>query len=889
MALYFFLAMTCVSMVKSLQIALYLSRVGFDWRLPSLYALLALLSGPIVLLYRSLIRRYSHVRLVSNTLVFFLFTVALFWLLVGKEQSGIYLAFYTWGGVFTLLLPTLGWVISYDLYTTREAKRLFTLLGTGGILGGACGGYYTALVAGTLGASGLLVHVFALLLVLQGVLVAIYQSDSSRLDRRYRPSSESSRRPRQAQVSSVRGLFRSRHLIHLAGIVLVSAFATTLIDLQYQWVLDRRYPGAEAQIAQFVSALLGTMYSFSALFQLFVTRPVLRYFGVGAALLILPLALLGGSGGLVILLGFWAVVTLKAIDGSLRSSVHRTGLEMLYVPIWSPQTVTVKTFIDLVVFRFGDALGAAAFLGVSTFLLTPVKVMGITVAVVAAFWAYLAVKLGTQYIESLRYSLESKATRGLHRSLILEEAGAKKALMDALQSPNPAKVHFALQQLASVSAENEPEVRDFPSQAEEIMHTQISGIYSVRLEWLKAVAPLVDHSDPQVGAAAFHLLVRHHRTKYLPLLEKKLNSEWVPETIYLCYLDRYVKRPGRYLRPPQVLRWCQNLTPGKASILARLMGKTKNPAFLPVLRQWMSGDPGEPARAAIEAIGQYADPRFLDAVINLLGSNSTRQAAGRALISYGETAVSHLLQLLRNPAAGPSIRRQIPLILSRINTSSSRAALVAALYSPDPVVSFSALKGLNKIRASQDLSYFQESFLPLLQIWAKQYYELVNVESILNKKGGDAWRLLGKANRERMDWAIEKIFRGLELFLPHGDAYFAYLGYTSDKKELRENAIELIDTRIKGELRHTLLPIFSEENSLEVARRGRELFRLPSDPDAILLDALLGSDPWFKCCVLVVVREQPKPILERAVRQACQDIDPIVRETAQWVLKGVRP
>lgn len=175
MALYFFLAMTCVSMVKSLQIGLYLSRVGFDWRLPSLYAVLVLLSGLIVLLHRYRARQYSHLGVASSTLAFFLLSLALFWFLVGREQFWVYLSFYIWGGIFILLLPTLGSVIAVDLYSTREAKRLFALFGTGGILGGACGGYYTALVSRTLDASWLLIHVFALLFLLQGLLLATYR------------------------------------------------------------------------------------------------------------------------------------------------------------------------------------------------------------------------------------------------------------------------------------------------------------------------------------------------------------------------------------------------------------------------------------------------------------------------------------------------------------------------------------------------------------------------------------------------------------------------------------------------------------------------------------------------------------------------------------------
>ncbi|MCZ6486020.1 MAG: Npt1/Npt2 family nucleotide transporter [Acidobacteria bacterium] len=885
MTVYFFLAMACVSMVKSLQIALYLSRVGFDWRLPSLYAVLVLLSGLIVLLYRYLARQYSHLGMALSTLGFFLLSLVFFWFLVGKEQFWVYLTFYIWGGLFSLLVPTLGWVIALDLYSTREAKRLFALFGTGGILGGACGGYYIALVSGTLDARWLLIHVFAILIILQWVLRAIYRCKGSRLGLRLPTPSETSSAP--ATASSLGDLLASPYLTHLAGIVLVSAFTTTLIDLQYQWFLEQRYPGSEEEITWFVGTLLGTMYVFAALFQLFATRSVLRNFGVGVALLVLPLALLGGSASIVILAGFGAIVTFKGIDGFLRPSIHRTGLEVLYVPISSPQTVTLKSFIDLAVFRFGDALGAAVFLGVSSLLVTPVTAIQITILLAALVWAYLAFQLGKQYVEILRHSLEGKSARRLPPSLLLEGAGAQNALLAALQSLNPNKVHFALEQLAAVSPRSEEGITEFPGHGEELLQSQVPSLFPVSQGWLETVEPLVNHVDPRVGAAAFHVFVRQEPTKYLKHLKKKLESQWVPDTVYLHYLDLYSEDPGRFLRPSQLLQWSRDERPDRVPILARLMGKIKSPAFLPLLRQWMSGLPGEPARAAIETIGLYAEPRLLDALISLLKPNWSRPAACRALIHYGDAAVSRLRELLRDPAVGPFIARQLPFILTRINTSSARAGLVTALYSADPAVSYSALKGLNKIRDDQDLSYTQGSFIPLLQIWAKQYYELVNIESIASKREGNAWRLLRKTNSERMNWTIEKIFRGLELFLPRGDAYFSYLGYISSKQELRENAIELIDTRIKGELRQTLLPIFSEESRQELARTGRRLFHLPSDRDGIALDALSDVDSWLRCCVMAALREQPSPILEKAVRLACQDVDSLVQETAQWVLTSM--
>jgi hypothetical protein len=212
--------------------------------------------------------------------------------------------------------------------------------------------------------------------------------------------------------------------------------------------------------------------------------------------------------------------------------------------------------------------------------------------------------------------------------------------------------------------------------------------------------------------------------------------------------------------------------------------------------------------------------------------------------------------------------------------------LVASLYTHDSVVSYRALKGLNAIRdMSEELSYSQESFIPLLQIWAKEYYQLINIEASAQKEKRALSALLRRVLDERKDWVLEKIFRGLELYLPIGDAYFSYVGYKGDDPELRENAVELIHSRIRGELRQTLLPLFSDKPQSEVAFEGQTLFQLPSTLEDALSEALFGGDPWFKCTIIVELAHQKTQNWKERVSQALEDISPLVRETARWALR----
>ena len=126
LTLYFFLAMASVSIVKSVQNAVYLGNVGFDWRLPVLYLALTLISGPIVLLYRYLFGYRTPLLIATATLFSLAVGLGCFWTILGAPETAAWSfpAFYLWGAIFTVLVPTQGWIFSYYLFPPRVARTL---------------------------------------------------------------------------------------------------------------------------------------------------------------------------------------------------------------------------------------------------------------------------------------------------------------------------------------------------------------------------------------------------------------------------------------------------------------------------------------------------------------------------------------------------------------------------------------------------------------------------------------------------------------------------------------------------------------------------------------------------------------------------------------------
>ncbi len=880
MTLYFFLAMACASVVRALQNALYLGNVGFDWRLPALYLLLAGVSIGVVVAYRGLARRFSRIWVSILTLILFILCLLLFTAPIASDQEWIYPVFYVWGGVFSLLVPTQGWLLSYEFYTTRQAKRLFAILGTGGIFGGAFGGFYAASLSSRISILGLLIHVVIGLCLMQLVLIAIQRlrarSVRAQDDIRTEPGGQDPEK--DAEQTSFSELLRSRYVLTLATLVLVVGATTTIIDLQFKGLLEERYSGSPEDITRLFGMILGLMFSLSAAIQLLATSRVIRRFGVTFTLIFLPLTLLAGVIPAVMAAGFWFRILPKMIDGTLRSSLHRVGVELLYIPIQGRQTITAKGFIDLVVTRLGDATGAFVLLGAFFFLGFAVESMSWLILVGAIAWLLLTLRLGREYVQHLRTSLAGELVPELSGSWRQDLSGGGHMVLEALDSPAPSKIIFALKLLST----SEDYSMNLMNQSGRI--PDISGVYRA-VPWLDKAVPLVDHPNLHVAAAALHLLASHYPETYLEKIKKSCSAEQIPDRLCLFYLDQYEPDPSGYLQPEKVVLWAEKANQEQARVLSRLMAKTKEPQYLNILRKWMESSSQPLASAAITAVGRFGREEDIRPLIGFLAQGWSRGPARVGLASFGDVIVEDLLTVIQRPETVSAVRASVPLILGEIGTQEAQRALFQCLYLQDSVVAFRALKSLNKIRGRGKLMFEADFFLPILQIWAREHYELINLELLL---GGDrergTRRLLQKTVAERVEWGIERIFRGLALFLPGADAHSSYLAYVGDQTALRENAIELIDSLVKGELRQTIMPILNEESPEKKAEIGRSMFRLSGNLEQVLSDALFQADPWLKCCLLAWIKGEGKLGLRPRVVDACEDRNAVVRETAQWAL-----
>jgi len=339
--------------------------------------------------------------------------------------------FYLWTVVAALLLTSGFWIIVSDVFAVREAKRLFGLISAGGAMGTLVTGLSISMLLRVIRP----IHLIPLLVVfLLLALVTLEMMPRDRLGRDRRQGKQ----PGQGALKTVRDIWSSRHLRLIAGIVLLASAASYVVTWQLQEAIQvtatteaalAGLTGADAvtavdtRIASFMGAFRGWTGGLAFVIQVFVASRILAGAGIAWSLALLPLALLFGSAGMLIVPGLVMATLVRGADNTLGKSVHRTVAELLWIPVSPVLRRRAKAFIDSMVNSAGDGLGGLIVLLWVTLGQFPSRFLSVFVILAALLLLGLSRAMGTQYFVTLRSRLEQSG----NEADVLEEAGLDRA------------------------------------------------------------------------------------------------------------------------------------------------------------------------------------------------------------------------------------------------------------------------------------------------------------------------------------------------------------------------------------------------------------------------------------------------------------------------------
>lgn len=306
--------------------------------------------------------------------------------------------FYVWVSVFNLFSLSIFWGFLADGLGLARSRRVFGVAAIGATAGAILGATLTDLLVGVLGRLPLLL-VSAACLELGVRMIAV-------LSRRFDELAVGPITPvapdaaavavldprRESPLAGIGLVLRSPYLLSICAFLLLYSLSSTFLYLAQAGIVAG-IDGGRAARAQLLARIEVWVQSATLLTQLMVTGRVLRRFGGGRVLAVLPLVTAAGFVVLGWHPGLVALVVVQVVRRVTNYALVKPARESLFAALQPAAQYRAKSFIDTFVYRGGDALGAAAYGGLTALGLALGGVAAVAVPI-SLVWTWVALDLG---------------------------------------------------------------------------------------------------------------------------------------------------------------------------------------------------------------------------------------------------------------------------------------------------------------------------------------------------------------------------------------------------------------------------------------------------------------------------------------------------------------
>lgn len=797
--LYFFLLTASAYIIIPVKISLYLEWLSFE-KLPYAYLLTAVLIGFVVSLNAKLLRSLKREQYITYSLVFFMANLLIFWFLFKTEWKWLSMIFWFWEDIFLGTSVTQYWILVNDFYTPRQTKRLIGFLVSGGLLGGIAGSLIASVLANILGTENLLL-VCPVILIGSLVIVRVLHRQPEKDRKEESPTTrtkDKKKKPSAGFVENLQMFKNNRHLLLLCGIVAFGIIVATMIDFQFNSIVDSTFQEQDARTA-FLGTFFTVLLIFSYLLHVFTTNRILKNFGLRTALLIAPFFLILGSVAIfalpVLVHIYWAVF-IKGADRSLAHSLNQSVRELLYIPIPPEIKYKSKVFIDMFVSKFAKGIGAVFLLIVLTiFHFTYIQISYLTLFFIAA-WVGCNLLITKEYVNIVKRNLSIKWQEADEFLMDKLDIDTTKLIFDTIESKNRSSVLYAMNLFDLIK-------RDKMS---------------------AGMKKIISNKSSEIQASSMDSLLNMEGGILFPELDDSLDDENL-DTQIKEIMEQNVYKELMKDHFEKVLKETSRTGEVHKMEAAKAIGMMPSDSSLTEnLRHLLKDESPDVLSYALESAGKIKKRKFVPLVIQQLSNPSTQRIASQALINFGSAITGTLKDYLSDSDEDLGLRKEIPDILARIGTQKAADSLALEFKKKHREVSNEVTEALFKLRSNNPKIHIQEEIIlpEIIQVIRQSYLLLFEINEDLSE--GKEKTFLADLESNLAN-SLKHIFELLSLIYTREDIIKAYQNITTGEKKAIDYSLELLDNILKKDIRDLLLPLIDDISFEDKIARCKKLLK----------------------------------------------------------------
>jgi AAA family ATP:ADP antiporter len=850
----------------------------------------SVLVAAVIAGYMLIARRILFRDLLVASMIFFAATWALFWGLAHyySRLFWVFPALYVWVKIFGVLGATQIWTLANYVLTTREAKRVFGMVGGGAIAGGIFAGFLSKTMAKRFGTESLLLAMALFVLICGGLVILVWRSGRALVGDAQGTAGKSAETVPRNLVGSMRLLFSSPYLLAIATVICISSLVVTLTGWQF-FAIGKQFLVKKDAMAIFFGDFYFYVGILGLLFQLLLTARFLRRFGIGTALFLLPVTIFLGSAGLLAFGTLASAVVLKGGDQVLRYSVDKSTAELLYLPIPAGVKLQVKWFIDTVIWRLGDGLSGLVVLIFATSLHWPARQISWIVLLLASGWLVAVSVARRQYVATLRESISQHRLDVEKASEPVLDRSTTDVLATSLSASDPKDILYALS-LFEVEQRRatHPAIRDLLQHPSADVRQKALAILSASGD--TSVLPTVEGmlKDPAIAVRTEAMLYLVHHTQIDPLQLLQELREFEDFSVRSA-VAAYLARPGEAQNLETAREILQDMVgeEGEAGQrtrreAARLLGELPD-VFDPLLSRLLEDSSSEVVREAIRSVGVLRKEALVPELLKQFRDPALHENVTEALVAFGDSIVGLLRDRLGDPGAPVEERREITAVLTGIGTPAAAQALLENVMEGDATLRFMVVSALNRLhRDHPEIPLDLQMLETVLAAEILGHYRTYQILEAVSGPGSTE-DVVGGALQSSLEQELERIFRLLGLLYPQVDLHAVYLGLQSKDRTVYDNALEFLENVLKSALRVTLMPLLDGRvTAKERSRLANKLVRTKLENREQAVKELVSSDdPWLKSCGAYAIGSFRLKCLATELEHCLNHADPLLRETAR--------